>query len=131
MSTLYPRLVDVHRSKTNATNTSGTQQVGLLGYSGREQSISSSSDPEGEIILYTGLPANIVARQTGRAKTTFIPSDISERQIWQILIPLTALPQYSVRDRDVIVDDEGYRYMVSQNWFTVLGYQLSCFRMEA
>jgi hypothetical protein len=40
-------------------------------------------------------------------------------------------PLYSIRDRDIIVDDEGYRYGVSANYWTGIGYQLDCIRLEA
>jgi hypothetical protein len=38
---------------------------------------------------------------------------------------------YSIRDRDIIVDEEGYRYEVGANYWTQLGYQLSTIREEA
>jgi hypothetical protein len=124
---LYPRTIAVHRSKTNAVNSSGTPQIGLVGYSGRDGT-TSSSDPEGETVLFTGIPASIQARSQGRSGHYLLPSDTSSNPQWRIYVP--SLPQYSIRDRDIIVDDEGYRYDVVQNYFTGLGYQLSCIRLE-
>jgi hypothetical protein len=43
----------------------------------------------------------------------------------------TGIEIYDIRDRDIIVDDEGYRYEVSTNFWTGLGYQLSTIREEA
>ena len=38
---------------------------------------------------------------------------------------------YSIRDRDIVVDDEGYRYSIAAASWTVFGYQLNCIRLEA
>lgn len=127
---LFPRTVEVHRQKTNAVNSSGVQQVGLQGYSGREQT-TAAGDAEGETTLYTGLPAAIFPKAAGKIKNGALPGDFTEKPQWGISIPFTALPQYSIRDADIIIDDEGYRYGVTQNSWTVLGYQLVCVRLEA
>jgi hypothetical protein len=129
MSVFYPRTIEIHRSKTNAVSSGGAQQVGLTGYSGREQS-TAPSDAEGETVLFSGIPAAIDAKSPGRTRGTFLPADITEKGTWIITIPAASLPQYSVRDRDIIVDDEGYRYGVGQNYWTVTGYQLACIRLE-
>jgi predicted ATPase len=49
-----------------------------------------------------------------------------------VFIPASsAITIYSIRDRDIIVDDEGYRYEVGANFWTGLGYQVSTIREEA
>jgi hypothetical protein len=126
---LYNRTVAVHRSKTNAVSSGGAQEIGLTGYSGREQS-TASGDTEGEAVLFTNLPASIQAKSPGRSKGTMLPADVVEKAVWLIFIPAAALPQYSIRDLDIIVDDESYRYGVGQNYWTAAGYQLSCIRLE-
>jgi hypothetical protein len=126
---LFNRTVAVHRSKTNAVTTGGSPQVGLTGYSGREQS-TASADAEGETVLFTGLPAAIQAKRAGRTKGTLLAADIVDKPEWVILIPASAIAQYAIRDRDIIVDDEQYRYMVASNYWTLVGYQLSCIRLE-
>ena len=126
MSTLYPRLIEVHRVKTSAVS-SGTQNVGLTTYSGAEQS-TTASDADGEAVLFTNIPCSIQADSLGRTRNGMLPTDITAKPTWLIIIPSSALPQYSVRDRDIIVDDEGYRYGVAQNAWTVLGYNLSVIR---
>jgi hypothetical protein len=124
---LYDRTVDVHRSKTAAAQVPSGGGGG--GYSGREQS-TASSDPEGEQPLFTGLPASIQAKRAGRTRAGLLPADVTEKPEWVILIPAASLPQYSIRDRDELVDDEGYRYGVASNYWTAFGYQLSCIRLE-
>jgi len=129
MSLLYPRTIDVHRQRTNAV-VGGDQQVGLVGYGGREQS-TNSSDTIGETVLYTGIPATITPMTAGRIKKGDLPSDYTEKPQWKVSMPSTALPRYAIRDGDILVDDEGYRYGVTQNTWTILGYQVSCVRLEA
>jgi hypothetical protein len=129
MSFLYSRTISIRRLKTEAVQNQ-IQQVGLLGYSGAEQS-DSPSDASGEQILFNNIPCSIQAEQSGRTKDGYLPTDVTQKPTWLIIIPRSALPQYSVRDRDIVVDDEGYRYGVASNWFTPLGYNLTCVRMEA
>ena len=129
MSLLYPRLIDIHRSKTNAGQSGISQAVGLVGYSGREQT-TAASDPEGEIVLFTGICAGIAMQRVGRTAKGLLDADITNTGFWIITIPVSVLPQYSVRDRDIIIDDEKYRYQVAQNYYTAFGYQLECLRLE-
>jgi hypothetical protein len=124
---LYPRTISVRRSKTNAAGRNGAQLLGLVDYSGREQPGASAA---GERVLFTGLPAAVQLRRAGRTRGTSLPGDIADKPEWQIMIPAASLPQYSIRDRDIIVDDEGYRYGVAANTYTGLGYQLTCVRLE-
>jgi hypothetical protein len=125
MGMLYPSTVAVHRLKTVAGS---ADAIGLVGYSGAEQSTTS---PQGETVLFTKVRANIQASQTGRKKDSALPQDAVSAPTWRIYIPRTALARGSVRDRDVIVDDEMYRYEVAQAYWNVLGYQLVCIRLEA
>lgn len=126
---IYPRTVAVHRQKTVAGT---TDIIGGVGYSGAEQGVGI----EGETVLLTGLPASIQVGAAGRATKSAIagsglPGDAVIRPIWNIFIPASAITQYSIRDRDIITDDEGYRYEVATNYWTELGYQLSTVREEA
>lgn len=124
MSFLFPRLISIARLKTdNDTSTA----VGLGGYSGAE---ASTSSPQGPTVLFTNIAASIFAGTTGRKKEGNLPQDVVTSPTWYISIS-SVLPQYSVRDRDIITDDEGYRYEVSQNYWTMLGYNLTCIRLEA
>jgi hypothetical protein len=127
---LYPFTIAVHRQKTNAVNAQGVQQVGLAGYSGREQS-TNTNDPEGETVLFTGLLANISPKTVGKVKTGSIPADFTEKPQWLIAMQPGVLCIGAIKDEDIIVDNFGYRYGVLQNVFTTLGYQLVTVRLEA
>ena len=133
-SFLYPNTIQVRRLKTEAVQGGnnaqpGTQVVGLQGYSGAEQAVN-KADPVGEQILFTNISCAIQAEQSGRTKDGYLPTDVTLKPLWLIIIPASELPQYSVRDRDILFDDELYRYGVDQNFWTILGYNLSCVRME-
>ena len=123
---LYVRTVSVRRSKTIAGI---TDAIGGVGYSGTEQGTVSI---EGEVILLTGLPAAIQMGAVGRTtKSGQLPGDAVSKPVWNILIPASAISQYYIRDRDIIIDDESYRYEVSANAWSSLGYHLSTIRLEA
>lgn len=125
---LFDRVVSVSRAKTIAIPVSGGSGVGLTGYSGLEQTTSSATI--GEQQLYTNLPASIQAKSPGRTKGTLLPADIVYKPEWVIFIPASNISLYDIRDHDIIYDDEGYRYEVSQNMWTEFGYQLSTVRLE-
>ncbi|WP_315792240.1 MULTISPECIES: hypothetical protein [unclassified Bradyrhizobium] len=127
MSMLYPRLIAVHRARTVA---GANDAVGNVGYSGMGQS-SDPANPIGEDVLFTKIPANIQAEQTGRKKDSALPSDPVFAPTWAIYVPKRKLKLGDVRDRDIIVDDLGYRYQVGQDYWNLLGYKLVCIRLEA
>jgi hypothetical protein len=124
---IYPRTIAVHRAKTVAGT---TDAVGLTGYSGAE-STTDPANPQGEVVLATGIPASIQIGQAGRKKDSALPQDIVFAPTWKIFVPLSALAKGVVRDRDIVVDDEGYRYEVAQAYWNILGYQLISIRLEA
>src|SRR5579863_7843923 len=107
MQTLYPRTIAVHRLKTVA-GTNNPPILGLTGYSGAEAS-TSPSDPAGETVLFTAIPASIQATRQGIKKRSSLPGDAVWSPSWDIYVPMASLAKYSVRDRDIIIDDEGYR----------------------
>jgi hypothetical protein len=121
------RVVAIHRLKTVAGS---SDAIGGVGYSGAEQSTSSI---EGEQVLLTGISASIQVGAVGRTTKGGLPGDAVSKPVWLIHIPLSSgVPQYTIRDRDIIVDDEFYRYEVGANYWTALnGYQLSTIRLEA
>jgi hypothetical protein len=129
VSFLYPRRISVHRVRTNAV-VNGQDKIGGIGYAGVERE-TDPADVAGEQVLFKGICCSIQAHQAGRTKDTPLPTDITSKPLWLIIIPASQLQQYSVRDRDIIVDDEGYRYGVQQNWWTGLSYNLTCVRLEA
>jgi hypothetical protein len=125
---IYPRTIEIRRNETNAGPSDAV--IGLAGYSGTEAT-TSPTNPADEAVLFTGIPASIQAGQTGRKKDSALPQDVVFAPTWHIFTPLSALPKGSVRDRDIIVDDEGYRYEVGQAYWNRLGGKWICIRMEA
>jgi hypothetical protein len=63
---LYPRIVSINRMKSTGGATSAN--IGLVGYSGAEQS-TDPSDLQGETVLYTGLAASIQLSRPGARLT--------------------------------------------------------------
>lgn len=122
---IYIRTVSISRLKTVAGT---TDAIGNVGYSGAEQ----GTGIAGETVLLTGLPASIQLGAAGRTnKGTELPGDAISRPVWNVFIPATSINMYNIRDRDIITDDEGYRYEVGANYWTGLCYQLSTIREEA
>lgn len=123
--TVYPRRVSISRLKTVAGPTDNA--IGNVGYSGAEQ----GTGDEGELVLFTNRQASIQLKAGGRTtKSGELPSDAITKPVWEIFVPSTVISQYDIRDRDIITDDEGYRYEVGSNYWTQLGYQLSTIREE-
>jgi hypothetical protein len=129
MSFLYPRTVTIKRTVSEAV-WNGVQEVGDVGYADATQD-DVEVDADGEQILYKNICCSIQAEQSGRTKDGLLPSDATTKPMWKILIQPRALPIYSIRDRDIVVDDEGYRHIVTQNYWTGIGYELSVVRLEA
>lgn len=123
----YPRVISIYRNSTVA----GTNDaIGDVGYSGAEQGI--TTDGQGEVLIVKGLSAAIQLK-AGRStsKSTELPMDAITKPVWTIFIPATSISIYSIRDRDIIYDDEQYRYEVGSNYWTSFGYELSTIREEA
>ncbi len=126
---LYPNVITIKRS---APTSGASDAVGGVGYSGMTEAPATvDASSEGETTLYTGIPANIYAGATGRKKDSSLPSDVFFMPTWNISIPASALAKASVRDRDIVYDEESYKYQVGQAEWTILGYQLVCIRLEA
>ena len=125
---MYDRVVSVYRPSQTAGATGNT--VGDVGYIGVVQSPTAQ---EGLQLILSGLPAEIQAGAVGRRGSNVgdFPTDVVYAPTWDIFIPQSAISQYSIKDRDVLQDDEGYRYEVAQNYWNVLGYKLTTIRLEA
>jgi len=116
MSFLYPRTVTLARQ-------AGAQAAGAVEYQG--------SSPTIETVILAGIPASIQAASTGRVTgTSLTPSAAPGPIHWRIFIPLNALAKGMVLDRDILIDDEGSRYIVESNYWNSLGYRLSAIRLE-
>jgi hypothetical protein len=111
---LYPRTVSINRMKTTGGATSAN--IGLVGYSGAEQS-TSPSDLQGETVLYSGLAASIQAQSTGRKVDGTLPADAVVKPTWFIFLAAGMMSPPLGAIRDLIYDDEGYRNEVGQAQF--------------
>jgi len=130
LNPLYPRIVSINRMKTTGGATSAN--IGLVGYSGAEQS-TDPSDLQGETVLYSGLAASIQATSTGRKVDGALPADAVVKPSWYIFLAanMSSPPINAIRDRDIVYDDQGYRYEVGQAEFNVTGWRLATIRLEA
>ena len=128
--TLYERTCDIHRQRTVAGTGTGSTQIGDVGYSGGEQP-TIGTDVEGEDVLVTAVPCAITSKAAGRTRSSLLPADIVYRPSWTINIPPTAVPKNAIRDRDIVIDDDMYRYGVASAMWTSIGWQLECIRLEA
>ena len=109
--------------------TPGTAGIGYIGYSGMQQT--TDAGPNGEDVVASGVQCSIQAASTGRnARQGGTPSDAPGPVHWKIFMPKTALAKGQVRDRDIVIDDEGYRYHVEAAYWAPLGYQLKAIRLE-
>jgi hypothetical protein len=126
---LYIRKIEIRRAKTVA-GLNGTA-IGLTGYSG-EQATTDPGSANGETVLFTGVQASIQAGATGKKRgDSALPADAVANPTWDIYLPAGAVPGYgSIRDRDIVVDDVGYRYQVAQAYPNILGWKLNCIRLE-
>jgi hypothetical protein len=128
--TLFEHSCDVHRMRTVAGTGGAAPQVGDVGYSGGEQT-TTPTDVEGEDVLYTGVTCAIQSKTAGRTRSSLLPADIVYRPSWTIYIPASEVPKNGIRDRDILIDDDGYRYGVAAAMWTSLGWNLECVRLEA
>src|SRR5215472_1292430 len=121
---IYDRVIEIHRTVTQETQ---TPAVGDTGYSGETQDTGTVTGQEQ--VLYTNIPAVISTKSAGRSKGP-LPADIVYLTSWTIGIPVDAIPEFGIRDKDIIVDDDGYRYLVGAAGWTSLQWNLECVRLE-
>lgn len=124
---MFDRFVDVHRTIPQEAQ---FKEIGNVGYSGMESTTTPGVGVEGEQVLYVGVPATIVPKAPGRGKGP-LPADVVYKPVWTISIPGNAVPQHAIRDRDLIIDDEGYRYSVGAAGWSPMAWSLDCIRLEA
>lgn len=131
---LYPRTCSLHRPVSNveAAQSAGAPVVGVMGYAGVTQV--TTPDPAGisERVLATGLPCDIAVAGAGKATRPGggLPADSAGPIHWQFTFPKGALAKGAIRDRDILIDDEGNRYQVASAYWTPLGYQPKTVRLQ-
>jgi hypothetical protein len=122
---IYNRVIQVHRTVTQATQTPG---IGDTGYTGVTDVTGTTTGQEQ--IIYSNIPAVISIKAAGRSKGP-LPDDLVYRTSWTIGVPVDAIPEFGIRDKDIIIDDDGYRYYVGAAGWTALQWHLECIRLEA
>ena len=60
-----------------------------------------------------------------------LPGDAPGPGQWVIFMPANAVVKDTIKDRDIAIDDQGYRYQLSMAEWAPLGYQLIGIRLEA
>ncbi len=116
MSFAYPRTVTITRSAVDIEIGQPTPYGGLT--------------PEREVTIARDVPASIQLYRPGSAPVAGLPADSSRSTTWKILIPMAAIPLGKIKTHDVLTDDTDVRYQVSGPYWTSLGYQLLCERLE-
>ena len=105
------------------------QEVGYVGYSGTVPTTVPGA--LGEDILYTGVVCTIIIKGASHGKGP-LPADVVWKASWGIHIPSSSgIPLNGIRDRDILIDDDGYRYAVSAAEWHAVGWTLDCMRLEA
>lgn len=124
---IYNRKIEVRRTKAGQANQPTV--IGLVGYSGTETG-TDVGNPNSESVLYKNAAASIQAGAGGRKKDSALPQDAVSNPSWNIYLPLGGIPFGAIRDRDLIIDDLGYRYEAGQAYPHILGWKLVCIRLE-
>ena len=122
---IYVRTVDIHRPRPPAP-----VEVGQISYQGLQQT--TAAGDSGEDIIRTGVACAIQANGIGKVEGRGITKSDSPGPVqWKIFFSPKALPKGILRDRDIIIDEEGYRYMVAAAYYNILGYRADTIRLEA
>jgi hypothetical protein len=125
---LYPRRVSIFATE-QTIGPSAAATVGEVAYQGRLDSVARNVLDE-ETPLFEDVPCDIMLKRAGRSRGQSLPSDAMASTMWSISFPAWALPLHSLRDEYIIRDDEGYRYIIGSNFWTILGYQVEVIRLE-
>lgn len=114
---LYPRTISIARPQTQST-------AGKVQYLGKTIAA--------EDTLFSGLRCSIQAKSMGsrRIGGQKLAADAPGPVVWTFYIPKSVLAKGSVKNSDVIYDDEGNRYLVASNYWNSLGYRLQAIREE-
>ena len=115
MSFLYPRTISITRPAAPAG-------VGVQPYSGLQAST--------ETAVASGISASIQLDRSGERPLGGLPGDAAGRGTWKIMIPRAQLAKGVVLDQDVVTDDQGLRYQVTNAYWDSLGYALRTERLK-
>jgi hypothetical protein len=116
MGLMYDRTVSISRPAPITGH-------GSLGYGGRSDTA--------ETPIFSGIKASIQSRQSGRPPPTGLPAD-TPLAIWNVYLNRDALcPAGSIKRHDIVRDDLGRRFEVTQDYCNFMGWRLTCDRLEA
>lgn len=118
MSFLYPHKITVRRPGAQTGE-------GKLSYGGQTQS--AETDVPG---VTWPVACNIELRREGQKNTTGLPGD-ANRPTYDVRIPRRLVPYGAIKDKDIVVDGLGQRYVVQGNYWNSLGYAIRAERLEA
>lgn len=109
MSFLYPRQIVLSRSDPQTG--AGWQP----GYAAEQRA--------DEVVIIGGIPASVQLNQRGGHSPVGLPTDTTDT-LWNVLVPKASLAKGTVKQGDVITDDEEERYVVHAPYWDSLGYNL-------
>ena len=115
MSFLYPRIISI----TRPISTSG---IGEIPYQALQ--------PNNETPVVSNIRASIQYDSTADRMKSKLPGDAYVGMRWKIFTRLKDIPRGTVKDNDVVTDDEGIRYQVSAAYWNSLGCNLKCERLQ-
>lgn len=117
MGFIYPRTISITRAPAQP-DAVGDQGEAPSSARGEETSVAS------------GLRASIQLRGRQGKNTTGLPADTDEGE-WEILIPKKLCTLGTIFEGDIVTDDLGERYQVSNNYWNSLGYALRALKQKA
>lgn len=115
MSFVYPRTIAIHRPGAQTGE-------GKLGYGGATQAA--------ETLVVAGIAASIQLRREGQRSPVGLPGDAA-RPSWDVFTRRGALEDGLVKDRDIVVDDLGRRFLVLGDYIDSMGGKYRVERLEA
>lgn len=118
---IFNRTISVMRPDGEAPP-SGVTTVQLGGYSG----VTAAAETE----IYFDLPASIQPRSSVRQHVNSLPSDQRSPYVWSFYLKNGAVPVGGIKNRDIIVDDQGERYQVEASQWTLLGCHIRALMLE-
>jgi len=128
------RLATITRPNSER-NVAGGQAQGLPsqpGGTGRYRGVSTAivTSGAGESDIVIGIPCAMIG-STGRATGTGeTPTDAPGPSRWRIYLPQSAAPKGTIRDRDIVADEENARFQVSASYWSSIGYRVEAIRLE-
>jgi hypothetical protein len=117
MSFLYPHQASFHRPADQTG-------IGAVGYGGQTQGT------ETPIAGAQDIRCSIQERREGQNSRVGLPAD-GTTPTHYVFIPKSALPNGTLKSRDIMIDGLARRYLVLAPYWDSLGYRLTVLTLEA